>query len=621
MPTFFDFQQGTDSPPPEAEAFRYGRFRALPNTLYTALAPTNGADTKRWTVGGYGSINAAEDEDDDVDEDDAEVEERRWWVDRMLISPRRRVVVMIVHRWWSRMGLLVVLPAAIVVAWCAIPFPTYPIMGNDPSVLPVQPQYDHYPHTTIEGPISILGLLWQAVKNVFNISVIRDMIASFLHRLSDTVPEIPLIPGPEHPNPGTGGGGSGHGEALVTLNFWFFLIVYYGFYNLVGLLWITKLFNLYSLNWWPARLGFPHAFTLFNLLPLLVSVPMYYLLPAPILNHNLTWILLTFTTMLSPLIISFFVLLLERRSGHLGRRSALSDTQLLFTTSPTTMQRLDPHPKTWHSRIHHWSLPTSYIRFIWFGSALLLSLIALVLGEAYAEVYLRTLPHNSLETVVYVWSWVLTINILDGTTGWILGARVGSYPLAWVFKLYFAMTYQTYVRALYARLRSPSQFVVLQILSSSVVVVWLPLSMTRAVHSAYVWAGWNAQDYGEYKKFVGRYFYVRGLAENVSMVAWLGWVVGLHYGWNTKVYPYFSFSDREDPYTFELTFFASLATWACEMLAAWIVRRLVRNWFKFDVTAEAVGDFIKYPGLVPACLAVMVHVLQNMLFSIIRLRF
>jgi hypothetical protein len=68
------------------------------------------------------------------------------------------------------------------------------------------------------------------------------------------------------------------------------------------------------------------------------------------------------------------------------------------------------------------------------------------------------------------------------------------------------------------------------------------------------------------------------------------------------VYPYFSFSDREDPYTFELTFFASLATWACEMLAAWIVRRLVRYWFKFDVTAEAVGDFIKYPELVPACL-------------------
>lgn len=41
----------------------------------------------------------------------------------------------------------------------------------------------------------------------------------------------------------------GHGEALVEINFWFFLFVYYGFYNLTALMWITKVFNIYSLNW------------------------------------------------------------------------------------------------------------------------------------------------------------------------------------------------------------------------------------------------------------------------------------------------------------------------------------------------------------------------------------
>lgn len=394
---------------------------------------------------------------------------------------------------------------------------------------------------------SILSLLLQAIKNVFNISVVRDMITSFLHRFSDTIPTTP-VPAPAPDRPGTGGGGHtgggsgpGHGEALVTLNFWFFLTVYYGFYNLIGLLWITKLFNLYSLNWWPARLGFPPAFTLFNLLPLLVSIPMYYILPAPIINHNLTWILLTFSTMLCPVLVSFLVLLFGRRSGHLGRRSALSDTQLLFTTSPSTDRRLDytPRPNGWRSRVNRrqkrWALPRSYVRFIWFCSALLLSLGAFVLGEAYAEVYLRTLPHNSLETVIYVWSWVATIYTLDALTGWILGARVGSYPLGWVFKLYFAITYQTYVRALYARLRSPSQFAYLQLLSSSIVIIWQPLSMTRFVHKVFVVSGFSGQDYEEYRKFVGRSFYVRGLAENVSMLAWLGWVVGLHYGSNTKV--------------------------------------------------------------------------------------
>ncbi len=66
-------------------------------------------------------------------------------------------------------------------------------------------------------------------------------------------------------------------------------------------------------------------------------------------------------------------------------------------------------------------------------------MLAYVLGEAYAEIYLRTLPHDTVETIFYVYSWVLTVHLLDGLTGWILtgneGERVGSYPLAWVFKL------------------------------------------------------------------------------------------------------------------------------------------------------------------------------------------
>lgn len=41
----------------------------------------------------------------------------------------------------------------------------------------------------------------------------------------------------------------GHGRARVRVNFWFFLFVYYGPYNLTALMWITKVFNLYSLNW------------------------------------------------------------------------------------------------------------------------------------------------------------------------------------------------------------------------------------------------------------------------------------------------------------------------------------------------------------------------------------
>lgn len=53
-------------------------------------------------------------------------------------------------------------------------------------------------------------------------------------------------------DPGSGSGRKipGHGEARVQISFWFFLFVYYGFYNITALIWITKVFNLYSLNWY-----------------------------------------------------------------------------------------------------------------------------------------------------------------------------------------------------------------------------------------------------------------------------------------------------------------------------------------------------------------------------------
>ena len=61
-------------------------------------------------------------------------------------------------------------------------------------------------------------------------------------------PKYPLDDG-TGPEPGSGSKVPGHGAARVQVNFWFFLFVYYGFYNLTALIWITKVFNLYNLNW------------------------------------------------------------------------------------------------------------------------------------------------------------------------------------------------------------------------------------------------------------------------------------------------------------------------------------------------------------------------------------
>lgn len=272
-------------------------------------------------------------------------------------------------------------------------------------------------------------------------------------------------------------------------------------------------------------------------------------------------------------------------------------------------------------------LPASFVRFIWFCLALLVGLVAYVLGEAYAEIYLRTLPHNSFETVFYVYSWVVTVHLLDALTGWLLGLRegerVGSYPLSWAFKLYFMLTYQTYVRALYARLRSPQQFVMLQLISSSRLIVLTPVLMSQPWHRLVRALRFTTLSYASFQKIQTRNVFIRFLAENVSMACFLGSVLVLHFGANKDVYPYFAFDygDPSEPYDFDLTFYASSVTWACELAAALCVRALARWIYRVDIDMEGKLDLAVWPELLPTSVAVMLHVLQNMLFSIIRLQF
>jgi len=220
------------------------------------------------------------------------------------------------------------------------------------------------------------------------------------------------------------------------------------------------------------------------------------------------------------------------------------------------------------------------------------------------------------------------------------------------------VTYQTYVRALYARLRSPAQFIYLQAISSSFLILLAPLTISKPFHYFLTLVSINSQSLPAYQKFCARNIFIRGLAENVSMIAFLGSVVVLHYGSNKDVYPYFAFDqaqngtsppavsqvsaflnpsflkidgnddsgggfplDGGESYDFGLTFYASIVTWACEIVAGWIVRRILWFGWKMDVTGEGKNDLGMWPELLPTGVVVMVHVLQNMLFSIVRLRF
>lgn len=217
---------------------------------------------------------------------------------------------------------------------------------------------------------------------------------------------------------------------------------------------------------WPKSLGFPITVSAIAILSIAAPIPIYLIPEAKFITiHNTAWITWSFFIMAMPVAIAFFILLTNER--HLGLRHSLSETQRIFTSSWWTGERdtlprgegrrrsgrnrdaFDPNaalqvtdqgaaPSAPVSLRRRW-LPASFVRFVWFCLAMFIGLLAYVIGEAYAEIYLRTLPHNSLETIVYVYGWITTVYLLDGLTGWILGGnegeRVGSYPLSWIFKL------------------------------------------------------------------------------------------------------------------------------------------------------------------------------------------
>ncbi|KAK6542773.1 hypothetical protein TWF694_006715 [Orbilia ellipsospora] len=553
-----------------------------------------------------------------------------------LLSPRRDVTERLVRYWWSRAFVLVVLPAGIVVGWLAIPLPVIrtPSTGAD---------------TTVSSLVdAILRMIWpheNLKQGVGSASWNQPSISS---NGTDPVARAP-----------------GHGEALVQIHWWFFLLVYYGFYLLMGLFYMTNLFNLYNLNWWPARLGGSATYLLSWSISVAIGIPIYYF-ARPLAHLNITWILLTFITMCLPAVIAFIVLHAEDRhsslryhqpSAYLNTSTTRSHNQNTADMDSEALEdELDPNESTTLlsygniftrtrsssnassdtypprntpltrltrqiRRRTRW-IPYSYIRFLWFCAAILLGLVAFVLGELYAEIYIRTLPHDNKETVIYVYSWVGTILALDGITGWILSSQVQSYPLEFVFKLYFSLTYYTYIRTLYARLRSPSQFAILQLLSSSIAILLQPVYISHRFHTLLTTLNLTSTSYSEHTKLIGRSFFVRGLCENVSMLAFLGWIVVCHYGPNKEIYPYLSFQGEEgNGYTFEFTFWASLVTWGLEIVSAWIVRRIFWWGWEFGVTGEGKRDFVDFSGLVIASVAVMVHVLMNMVMSIVRLRF
>ncbi|KAI5481736.1 hypothetical protein MNV49_000013 [Pseudohyphozyma bogoriensis] len=318
-------------------------------------------------------------------------------------------------------------------------------------------------------------------------------------------------------------------------------------------------------------------------------------------ERKTTWVILAFATMTMPAWACFIKLRADRRQTY---RRSLTAAQKTFLERQLTQR-----------------MPRSYKRFLWFLLTLFISLVALIVGQGFATVYLSTLPHSNLDGLIYVWTWVATVQCLNTVSSWILHQKVRSRALVFVFRYYYFLVYMIFYRNLFARLRSPDQALYIQILSSSWVIIWYPINMSKTFHRLLVWAVGYNKEWEEHAEGICTLLYLRNLAENVTMVAFLGWLTILHFGPNTQLYPFFAFDSDTDPYNYRLTAIASLTIWATELTSSFIARNLVWGLYKLDVTNIGLDEFREHPELVIACVWASIHVLSDLLLFLVKLNF
>ncbi|KAJ1743551.1 hypothetical protein LPJ68_000929 [Coemansia sp. RSA 1086] len=397
-------------------------------------------------------------------------------------------------------------------------------------------------------------------------------------------------------------------ENEERLNFWFFLLFYYGTYNAVALALVTQIFRVYSLTWWPRAM----SGLLANIASWLLTTALgafIYMLGTGIERNPMTWTLLTLLTLLLPVAVSFGIIQRHHRRTRSRRRAIDADDEQRPLMATST----------------EWRTPASYRRFLWFCSSFLLWYAALAAGELMASTFIATLPHTTGDEFFYVYTWIATVNVLSLAAGWVVNAKIRSWPLQYIYTLYFFTTYFIFYRNLFARLENPEQVVYLQLSASLWVALIYPLRMAHWVYRvlAYVCRWGEDYPYESYARQLGRAFFLRNKAENATVLGFLCWVTVLHYGPNRRHYPYFRFeNDIEDTrYGYSLTVRASIYAWASEFVASRVVRCIFRYVYGQNISNEAVYDFRRYPHVVAALILVTIHVLQNILFAMINLNF
>ncbi|OXG81942.1 hypothetical protein C345_04581 [Cryptococcus neoformans A2-102-5] len=507
-----------------------------------------------------------------------EMEEEEETLLSLFFQPRGERVEGWMDSFWKRHAVLVVVPCLIVWIWLAVPFPVSDPFKDDPF-----PEIPSWPKRPQNG-----GGQDESGGNL----------------------AFPINPGE--------GGEQGDGMSLpLDVNFYFFLFWYFGMYLAVALFFITNLFSLYRLNWWPSRLGGKLSYALSWSLTLLIGLlahhlDLFYLRKRwngrdpggddVEWERKTFWVVLSFVAMLMPAVACFSKLKRDKR--HTYRHPLPAVYQTFFGQA--------------FSR----RFPASWVRFLWFMTSLAIASFSLIAGQAYASLFLTTLPHTSLDAGTWVWSWVIAVQLLAQLSFFILGAKVRSRALLFIYRLFFQLVYHVFYRNLFARLRSPTQFATVQLLSSISTILIFPIQMSRPWHRLLQIVIGCPNSWEEHVENVAMGFYCRGLAQNVTMVGFLGWLSILHFGPNSQLYPFFRFHPTpEDPYTFPMTFIASCAIWSSELFSSFIARQIMSYAFGVNVSQIGIDEMKDYPELVPACGWASVHVSMNILLFLIKLNF
>jgi hypothetical protein len=402
-------------------------------------------------------------------------------------------------------------------------------------------------------------------------------------------------------------------------------------YSFITLLVITTIFQLYYLDWWPRHWSPVGSVLSFWAWSLLMGCIAYVLGFA---EYHACWGFITAGTMVTLLIVAFRTL--KTRQAHVRQERRWSDltpherARRVFHDT-LSHQHLSQRFHQFRNLRYHLShlrikfssrlgaLPNSYRRFMWFLLTIFLACLGLFLNDSLAHRFLATLPHSTSAGLFYVYSIIATTYSLDFVTDRIIMTQIYSWPLSTAFRLYYYMINYVFYRNLFARLRNVEQFAVIQLFQVLNIVLVLPLFMTEQVHRwGVVWWGEN-RSLKEYRVQLGRNLFLRNIAENVTMISFLGWLLVLHYGPNNSFYPYFQFNEPGQVYNVNLTVFASLIVWGSEIMAGFITRLTLKRYFHLSVTREAVKDFKRYPDLIVVMILVVIHILQDMLLSLVRI--